>query len=1175
MIPQLAKALAHASGFAVMVRSSVDNPLLSFAKANAAPPKSPHTVSTKKRPPVSTELAAGAEQLGTLSRAQPAARLRGGGADPDDDVDTYDGPEKWEGACHRATVDLELKLSDEIIHAVTITSRIQFQTQPKNDSNPAIFRPRPEVLSRVSMEVQVRRTETMLDHSFSNLGFLVHRPRSIEKCDFLGLEQVTKLKDTTQKSRVNAITVGLAGFSQGRSKGDTEVTMSQSGLEATDEKPMPKCELKSNVGKNWEYKDAEKSGKDFGSYDVAWRPVHDQDNIQRKTHAEFGLGMNLRHDKRLATEGMPPISFILRNQILLWVYDPNRRTKVRGILLLTSTYIPDARTDQRFDIDTTSTVNFSQDPVIAVSPSEAPDDEAAQPIAISVSVAPLDKSKKRRPLFEKFRDRLPLRASPPKQDAMPDLPMYEAVSRGWDATNMRWRSVIWPTLDHEFHGVPDNSEKAAWKLRWATEPGALPEVGSARRVSGVPEVPSQDFPAPKSEVPPAPRRASGTDIGSEGVSSPERPSTRTTSHFPIIYPPGEASALPSAPAFRCEDATTLESEFADGGVTVSVYSPDDAVSWLESHYEDPLLELFRERNFQGPIAVQLGPGETALAVFGSIADAEIPQLAKALAEASGFAVMVRSSIDNPLLDFAQTAIASEKPSGSTQPRVLTSEPPTPVATEQPAARLRGGAADPDDEADEYYCYESSADSEIMLPEWEGPRHTAKINLTLKLGDAKYDVEVSSDMKFETQPLGQTLHSPEVLAFVSLKVKLCRGETSLDRSFSNLGFLVHRSRSILLCDFLDLGYEPPDIKLKRTAQKSNALTAGAGISVKAGVPTVSANVAYTRNWGNGLEAADEKPMPKCKVQYDRSRTWEREDANKLGKDFRSYDVQWRPEPDRDNVAHEMQVEFGLGMCIVHDKRLSTEGIPAISSVLRNQILVWVSDPGLQSKGRGILLLTSTYIPNAQTDKRLTLIRSTTVNLNQDPPVRRAVNPVVAADDEGMKHAEMSVSVAPLDKAKKRRPPSMFRKIFDKLALKPDVTHELPMYETGARGWDAKNMRWRSIIWPTLDDAFHGVPDNSKKATWKLGWTPDPAPVPSTSATGSAPTSSADPIPAVVVSPPITIPNSNAPIGLSKTSSNTTEVSDTAQTVLFDPDGGQDTTTIPASIHSSFLGEPKKS
>ncbi|KAJ7895777.1 hypothetical protein B0H13DRAFT_1885388 [Mycena leptocephala] len=326
-------------------------------------------------------------------------------------------------------------------------------------------------------------------------------------------------------------------------------------------------------------------------------------------------------------------------------------------------------------------------------------------------------------------------------------------------------------------------------------------------------MPSEDSATPQAVLPPP--RASGSHIASEKVGSPEATSASplAPSHFPIIYLPGNAPALPTAPAFRCEDATTLEREFAEGGVTMSVHSPDDAVSWLESHYDDPLLESLRLRNFQGPIAVQLAPGESALAVFGSVADAMIPQLAKALVEASGFAVMVRSSTDNPLIGFAQSdemespaAVSTEQPPPvSTDPTAAVStDQRLTVSAEQPMARLRGGAADSDDgdddDDDDYSEYTTG--SQVMLPKWDGQPHTAKVTLTLKLGDAKYTVVIISDMHFKTQRRSQGSSGeqlPEVGSFVSLKVKLCRGETSLDKSFSNIGFLVHRQPSILLCD----------------------------------------------------------------------------------------------------------------------------------------------------------------------------------------------------------------------------------------------------------------------------------------------------------------------------------------------------------------------------------------
>ncbi|KAJ6567954.1 hypothetical protein DFH09DRAFT_1155508 [Mycena vulgaris] len=689
-----------------------------------------------------------------------------------------------------------------------------------------------------------------------------------------------------------------------------------------------------------------------------------------------------------------------------------------------------------------------------------------------------------------------------------------------------------------------------------------------RRMSDVAEAPSEESPIvlPGGKSPAAPLDPASTGASAE-ASTPQAStsSLASTSHFPIIYPSATNATepLPNGPAFRCEDPQTLDTELPAGGMSVSVHSPTAAIAWVEAHYDDPLLTSLRARNFTGPIAVQLSPDESALAIFGSIADAFVPQLARALARESGFAVVVRSAIDDPIPRFTKMG------GDATPPRTA---PPS-VSAGQPASRLRGGAAD---------AAEADEDAHT-LPTWEGKYHNATVDVKLKMNDVMaYDVIVCAYMKFKTQPLDQSGSStprprPEVLSSVSLEVKLRRGETKLDRSFSNIGFLVHRPRAIVKCNFLDFGYGAPDVKLKHTSQTSTSISGGGGFSLTGVVPTVSANASYTRGGGKGLESADETPMPKCPVRYDLGKRWERDDADKIGKDFESYDVSWLPGSDREHVAHEMQVEFGLGMNMRHDKRLYKEGLPSISFVLRNQIIVWVYDSDLRTKGRGILLLTSTYIPDALTRECLTIYETTTADLSnpwtEDPPV--------ADRDPGPQDAAMSVSVAALDKSKKRRPPSILGKFLDKISFKSsgsegdDTTPALPMYETVSRGWDATNMRWRNVIWPTLDHEFHGVSNNSKRAAWKLRWQTDP---PSNTATAVAgelvPGPPAGMIPAVVVSgsSPMPIPQGNASksdasIGISiSVASSINTVSDNGQSALFD-----DETTVSTSVGSSFVAE----
>ncbi|KAJ7144430.1 hypothetical protein C8R44DRAFT_759903 [Mycena epipterygia] len=206
---------------------------------------------------------------------------------------------------------------------------------------------------------------------------------------------------------------------------------------------------------------------------------------------DFGLGMILRPDKTGSPS--PQISAILRHQIMLWVHDPKLRTQAQGVLLLISTYIPDARTNERLTAQevVTAKVNvpWDQEPPVA-----AKDVATYDVAAMSVSAAALDKSKKKRPssFIGKLVHRV--RSSVPQSDeAIPRLPMYETVvSRGWDTTNMRWKNVIWPTLDQDFQPVHTNkSKRAAWKLDWHTHRAQIPAAAAAgtTAVSPRPEPP--------------------------------------------------------------------------------------------------------------------------------------------------------------------------------------------------------------------------------------------------------------------------------------------------------------------------------------------------------------------------------------------------------------------------------------------------------------------------------------------------------------------------------------------------------------------------------------------------------------------------------------------------------------------------------------------------------------
>ncbi|KAJ7839104.1 hypothetical protein B0H14DRAFT_2787676 [Mycena olivaceomarginata] len=391
-----------------------------------------------------------------------------------------------------------------------------------------------------------------------------------------------------------------------------------------------------------------------------------------------------------------------------------------------------------------------------------------------------------------------------------------------------------------------------------------------------------------------------------------------------------SSSGSNAAAFRCQDAETLRNQFTSGGVLVSVHSPHDAVLWLETHHDHPIIQSLK----------------SALAIFGSIADVLVPQIARSLADLSGFAVMVRSSVDSPIPSFASP---EEDPTGQ-QPFVSLG------ATSNSASR----------------GFHSNV---------------AKV----------YDVTLDSCMKFKTQPLTNSDRTifrprPEVVSHVNLKVQLRRGETMRDRSFSNLGFLRRKS--------------------KRCNQKSTTQTGGGSLGLAGLLPGLNMNAARTRGVSQTMEIADEE-------------------AERAGKDFRSYDISWLPCADGEDIAYEMYVEFGLGMYL-HKKK--QRELPQISSVLRNQVMIW-------QKGMGILLLTSTYVPNALTNESLEIHETTSVDL-KSPCMNHDTS--FSEQHEKPYEAAMSVSIATLKKSKKDETPGMLGKLLSHLSPKPS-----------SRGWDATN------------------------------------------------------------------------------------------------------------------------
>ncbi|KAJ7819096.1 hypothetical protein B0H13DRAFT_1921908 [Mycena leptocephala] len=402
--------------------------------------------------------------------------------------------------------------------------------------------------------------------------------------------------------------------------------------------------------------------------------------------------------------------------------------------------------------------------------------------------------------------------------------------------------------------------------------------------------------------------------------------------YPVIFHPPALTRRPNDPtALQCRDAVALENGLPTGGVLLSVHSPCDAVAWLESHYDHPLVRALRSRNRDGPIAIQLSADEPALAIFGSVSDRSISRRARELAQISGFTVMVRPKSENPIPCF-------------------------------------GG----------------------------GPLRHAWV------------------MK----------------------------------------------KSIFKCDFLE-----SESKLKQRRQ----IIAPDGNS-------------------ETFETADVETLPWCR--YGWGNGWTREDSENAGKDFKSYDISWRPANDREKVADKTEVEFGLGLHLRHNEAHKS-GVPQVSSIVRNQIFIWVYDPELRSKARGVMLSTSTYIPNALIGERLTMHESVTAYLDGACTRGKFMHRHAKYDSYLSTDTPIDAPMKSptLGKSKKNQRWSTLLTLCDKLFLTSTgkvARPQLPVMDTISRGWDVENMRWNNVVWPLLDLYFQRIKESSQNTTWKFQW-----------------------------------------------------------------------------------------
>ncbi|KAJ7229827.1 hypothetical protein GGX14DRAFT_581387 [Mycena pura] len=506
------------------------------------------------------------------------------------------------------------------------------------------------------------------------------------------------------------------------------------------------------------------------------------------------------------------------------------------------------------------------------------------------------------------------------------------------------------------------------------------------------------------------------------------------------------------------DVTAWDDELPGGGVLISVYTPRRTRQWIAAHSQDNLITRLRAHGFSGPLPYQLSPGQEALVLFGQRKPG-VHELLRNLATASGFPVLIQPPEEDPLIVNAG-----------------------PKALE--AAQTGGGEPSQADSVHRTFGPSTTTSQQKKKKVvWNPKEHTANIEVGLK--DEVGNVErVRLYMKFKFLRDDQAKAPRDCVASTNVKLQLNENFYLLDRSYSNMGFVVHRPNSISKCSlFIPPEYRKPQYTSKRTKEQNQSTTQGASLNASS-QPCATLKLDKTRGSKTAEEQMDQKAKPTCYVQKSPGAEWNKHETPLLQKDFRSWDITWYPERDRPpDTLHEVMFSVDLELDLKPSSATHKSGIPNdIGCVLRNQVMVWLGAPGgykewqdsdddVRSQSRhGVMLVVSTYIPNAFTDDVLELDESIQLDLRGDADkiTRLLTSPPDAQDEKGNNYLAVARLTGVEDDDGNRRL-SLFKKVFSQFRRpQPAMPKllELPLYEVIIPG-ERSAREWMSPLWPSMD------------------------------------------------------------------------------------------------------------
>ncbi|KAJ7734122.1 hypothetical protein B0H16DRAFT_156402 [Mycena metata] len=110
---------------------------------------------------------------------------------------------------------------------------------------------------------------------------------------------------------------------------------------------MPRCRVVTEPGDAWN-----EDRRSYSSYNIGYWAQDVRLSAERPEfhplEVKVGMGINLRPPG--SKMSLPQISFVNRNQVLIWVSDPMSKAQIRGVIVLTSSHLDNIRTEEELSI---------------------------------------------------------------------------------------------------------------------------------------------------------------------------------------------------------------------------------------------------------------------------------------------------------------------------------------------------------------------------------------------------------------------------------------------------------------------------------------------------------------------------------------------------------------------------------------------------------------------------------------------------------------------------------------------------------------------------------------------------------------------------------------------------------------------------------------------------------